>query len=102
MIGWYLIIPPLTISLLPKAFQKSQSLFIINIYGLKSIEKQMTKEERELRHQKICDGIGVAIAKALDRHRRLGESIAVWQDGKVVILSADQIPIPDEEKIQKT
>ena len=61
----------------------------------------MTKEEREIKHQKIFNGIGEAIAKALDRHRRLGESIAVWQDGKVVILTADQIPIPNEEKTQK-
>ena len=55
--------------------------------------EQMTKEEIAL----ICDGIGVAISKGLDCDRRLGESIAVWQDGKVVILSADQIPIPDQE-----
>jgi len=38
----------------------------------------MTKEEIALKHIKICNGIGVAIAKTLDRHRRLGESIAVW------------------------
>jgi len=63
--------------------------------------EQMTKEEIALKYQKICDGIGVAIAKALDRHRRLGESIAVWQDGKVVIVSPDQIPIPDQETTQK-
>jgi len=57
----------------------------------------MTKEEIALKHIKICNGIGVAIAKTLVRHRRLGESIAVWQDDKFVILSADQIPIPDQE-----
>ena len=45
----------------------------------------MTKEEIALKHQKICDGVGVAISKGLDCDRRLGESIAVWQDGKVVI-----------------
>ena len=39
--------------------------------------EQMTKEEIVLKHQKICDGVGVAIAKGLDRDRRLGESIAV-------------------------
>jgi len=47
------------------------------------------------------DNLNIAIAKTLDRHRRLGESIAVWQDGKVVILSADQIPIPGQETTQK-
>ncbi|HEY9625078.1 MAG TPA: hypothetical protein V6C78_32425 [Crinalium sp.] len=37
-----------------------------------------------------------AVAQALDRHRRLGQSIAVWQDGKVVILAPDQIPLPPQ------
>jgi hypothetical protein len=33
-----------------------------------------------------------AIAEAIEKHRKLGEAIAVWQNGEVVILSADQIP----------
>lgn len=37
-----------------------------------------------------------AVAQALDRHRRLGQSVAVWQDGKVVILAPDQIPLPPQ------
>jgi hypothetical protein len=32
-----------------------------------------------------------AIAKAIERHRRLGESIAVSENGKVKILSPDEI-----------
>jgi len=47
------------------------------------------------------DNLNRAIAKGLDCDRRLGESIAVWQDGKVVILSADQIPIPDQETTRR-
>jgi hypothetical protein len=31
-------------------------------------------------------------AKAIERHRRLGESISIWQDGQVVTLTAEQIP----------
>lgn len=38
-----------------------------------------------------------AVAQALERHRRLEQSIAVWQEGKVVILEADQIPLPQSE-----
>ena len=34
----------------------------------------------------------IAIAKAIEKHRRLGESISIWQDGKVITLTADQIP----------
>ncbi len=43
-------------------------------------------------HQKIDAGVKAAIAKAIERHRRLGESISIWQDGQVVTLTADQIP----------
>lgn len=46
----------------------------------------------QLLSSKLNEGVKAAIAQALDRHRKLGESIAVWQDGKVVILPADQIP----------
>lgn len=47
-------------------------------------------------HQKIAEGARVAVAEALERHRKLGESIAVWKDGKVVVLSAEQIPLRNE------
>ena len=47
--------------------------------------------KQQLLSSKINAGVQEAIAKALERHRRLGESIAVWRDGKVVVLSAEQI-----------
>jgi hypothetical protein len=56
----------------------------------------MTTEEMDRLYQKIAEGGKVAIAEALERHRKLGESIAVWKDGKVVVLSADQIPLGNE------
>jgi hypothetical protein len=49
--------------------------------------------DHQLLSSKINAGVKIAIAQALERHRKLGESIAVWQDGKVVILTADQIPL---------
>jgi transcriptional antiterminator Rof (Rho-off) len=52
----------------------------------------MTTEEMDVLYQKIAEGSKVAVAEAIERHRRLGESIAIRQDGKVVILKADQIP----------
>lgn len=52
----------------------------------------MTDNDIEIRHQKIRAGVKVAIAQALEQHRKLGELIAVWCDGKVVVLDADQIP----------
>ncbi|WP_293334130.1 hypothetical protein [Microcoleus sp. CAWBG58] len=53
---------------------------------------------RQLLSTKINVGVKAAVAAAIERHRKLGESIAVWQDGKVVILTADRIsPISDEK-----
>jgi hypothetical protein len=40
----------------------------------------------------IDTGVKLAIAKALEKHRKLGESISIWQDGKVVTLTAEEIP----------
>ena len=39
-----------------------------------------------------------SIRQELRRHKLLGESVAISQDGKVVILSPDEIPdFPEEE-----
>jgi hypothetical protein len=48
--------------------------------------------EHQLLSSKINEGVKVAISRAIERHRSLGESIAIWRDGKVVILTSDQIP----------
>jgi hypothetical protein len=39
-----------------------------------------------------------AVRQALRRHKLLGESVAVSQDGKVVILPPEEIPDYPEEK----
>lgn len=36
-----------------------------------------------------------AVRDALRIHKKLGNSIAVWQDGKVVILQPHEIPVDD-------
>lgn len=46
----------------------------------------------------VNEGVKTAIAQAIERHRRLGESIAVWRDGQVVIIPADQIPPLEPEQ----
>jgi hypothetical protein len=48
--------------------------------------------DEQLLSNKITEGVKAAIARALERHRKLGESIAVWRDGRMVILTADRIP----------
>jgi uncharacterized protein (DUF2249 family) len=49
-------------------------------------------------HQKIDAGVKAAIAEAIERHRRLGESISLLKDGQIVTLTADQIPKKDDKK----
>jgi ABC-type proline/glycine betaine transport system ATPase subunit len=48
--------------------------------------------DEQLLSSKVTKLIEAAIAQALDHHRKLGQSIAIWRDGKVVILPPDQIP----------
>lgn len=50
---------------------------------------------------KIDSGVRYAIAEAIERHRKLGESISIWKDGTIVTLKADEIPPVDPEKIYK-
>jgi hypothetical protein len=42
-------------------------------------------------HQKIDAGVKFAIANAIERHRRLGESICILQDAEVVTLTGDDL-----------
>ncbi len=51
----------------------------------------MTKQQRKIR-ELIIEGVKESVARALERHKKLGESVAVWKDGKVVMLKPSQIP----------
>ena len=50
------------------------------------------EQQRQNKLRMIEAGVKEAIAQAIERHRRLGQSIAVWKDGRVVVLSAEEIP----------
>ncbi|MFB2838160.1 MULTISPECIES: hypothetical protein [Floridanema] len=50
------------------------------------------KKETEKLSEQIDAGIKQAIAQAIEKHRKLGESITIWQDGKIVTLTAEKIP----------
>lgn len=39
-------------------------------------------------------GIQRGASQAIDRHKRLGQSIVVWRDGKVVTIPAEDIVVP--------
>jgi len=65
--------------------------------GIKSSTENKTPSPLTEIHQKIDIGVKAAIANAIERHRKLGESISIWQEGKVVTLTAEQIPSPNLE-----
>jgi len=44
----------------------------------------------------IQRALNQAVREALLVHKRLGQSIAIWRDGRVVVLPASEIPIDGE------
>ena len=40
---------------------------------------------------KIDAGVKAAITQAMEKHRKLCQSISIWRDGEVVTLTAEQI-----------
>ena len=50
----------------------------------------MTREAREELRKKIDAGFKAGAAWALEEHYRMGRSIVVWRDGKVVTLKPEE------------
>jgi uncharacterized protein (DUF2249 family) len=63
--------------------------------GIKSQQDNKSHVPVTELHRKIDAGVKFAIANAIERHRRLGESISILRDGEVVTLTADEIPPRD-------
>jgi len=42
---------------------------------------------------KIDAGVKTAIAEAIERHRKLGQSISIMRDGQIITLTGEQIPL---------
>lgn len=41
----------------------------------------------------VGHALGTAVRDALRKHKRLGQSIVIWQDGKVVWVAPEDIPV---------
>jgi len=61
----------------------------------------MTEPKSTDFYEKIDAGIKAAVAGAIEEHRRAGRSIAIWRDGKVVILTPDQIPLRPVDEVNE-
>jgi hypothetical protein len=46
---------------------------------------------------RVDRALGKAVQAALSRHKRLGQSVAVYKDGRVLRLTADQIVVPTDD-----
>ncbi len=57
----------------------------------------MSKNDKDDLSKRIDAGLKKGVADALTRHKLLGESIAIWKDGKVVIVPPEEIKIPHYE-----
>lgn len=42
-------------------------------------------------HQKITNGVNLAVKEALNKHRKLDEAISIYQDGKIITLKGEEI-----------
>ncbi len=52
----------------------------------------MTEQKLVKLSDRIDAGVKAVIAEAIEKHRRLGQSIRIWRDGKIVTLTAAEIP----------
>ena len=46
--------------------------------------------------ERIDRGIKIGVAKALEAHRKAGEKVAVWRDGRVIEI------VPRKQRLKKT
>lgn len=60
----------------------------------------MTEKEIRKLHDAIDRGIKKGVAAALRRHKERGEPIYVWENGRVVEIPPEEIPVPsgDQER----
>jgi hypothetical protein len=58
---------------------------------------QKTIHEIFLERTQIDHALGRAVQDALRHHKQIGNTIAVWRNGQVVHIPADQIQVPPAE-----
>ena len=52
----------------------------------------------EINAEMVLEALRRGVRQELKIHKTLGNPIAIWRDGKVVWIPADQIQIDDEER----
>lgn len=54
-------------------------------------------EERFCDREASLEAVKRGVRRALWRHKRLGQSVAVWRDDRVVLLAPQDIPVDSPE-----
>lgn len=52
--------------------------------------------ERFLSDEELDRAVKEAVRRALIEHKRKRNTVAIWENGKVKIIPAEQIPIPED------
>lgn len=60
-------------------------------------DSSLTPAERASDPERIERALRAAVRDALLRHKRDGDPVAVWREGRVVWLHADEIVVPQDE-----
>lgn len=47
-------------------------------------------------HEVLEEGLAAGVAAALKRHRLLGETVAVWKDGRVQTVLVDELDLDED------
>jgi hypothetical protein len=63
---------------------------------MKKVDESLSISERIKDNELLLQAMDEAVHEALRMHKLLGHPIAVWEDGKVKIIPADQIPLNGE------
>ena len=64
------------------------------MHTIEASEKTILPQEREALRQ-----VAVAVRDALRDHKRMGNPVAAWQNGKVVWIPADEIDLPEDDAV---
>lgn len=67
----------------------------------KSSENSQPHPELSGLAKKIDTGVRLAIAEALDKHRKLGESIVISRNGEIITLTGDEIPVQNLDQFKE-
>jgi hypothetical protein len=63
----------------------------MNVKNPSKAELEAASDADELLQDRIVEAIGDAVQEAIRDHKRVGNPIAEWKDGRVVLVPPDQI-----------